>query len=55
MAVLVHDVMYENGQLISCSRKAIVMAVLVHDVMYEDGHSVWLWPLSYIVSDSGHK
>ena len=40
MAVLVHDVMYENGQLISCSRKAIVMAVLVHDVMYEDGHSV---------------
>ena len=40
MAVLVHDIMYENGQLISCSRKAIVMAVLVHDVMYEDGHSV---------------
>ena len=40
MAVLVHDVMYESGQLISCSRKAIVMAVLVHDVMYEDGHSV---------------
>ena len=41
MAVLVHDVMSEDGRLLSCSRKAIVIfAVLVHDVMYEDGHSV---------------
>ena len=41
MAVLGHDVMSEDGRVLSYSRKAIVIiAVLVHDIMYEDGHSV---------------